>query len=232
MSIPKIKALRPIPLFIAIFIVLAALAVHAQTKTDLKSDSFLSAVVYSSGGIFANSVAVADVNGDGKPDLIVANGYDVDIPGNGGVGILLGNGDGTFQPAFVVDTGGRGSFGNSVAIADVNGDGKPDLVVVNMCIFSFCSEGSSVAVRLGNGNGTFQPVEAYRSGAGVGGGAWSVKVADVNMDGKLDLIVTNSDGSVGILLGNGDGTFQQAHTYGVNGVGINSVAVADVNGDG
>jgi hypothetical protein len=60
------------------------------------------------------------VNGDGKPDLVVAN--------EGAVGVLLGNGDGTFQAAVSYDSGG---LGNSVAVADVNGDGKPDVVVAS-----------------------------------------------------------------------------------------------------
>ena len=84
---------------------------------------FAPAVVYGSGGDFAYSVAVADVNGDGKPDLIVANEQ------SNSVGVLLGNGDGTFQTA--VTYGSGGDYPYSVAVADVNGDGKPDLLVAN-----------------------------------------------------------------------------------------------------
>lgn len=79
----------------------------------------LPAVNYNSGGIFATQIAVADVNGDLKPDLVVGNGYDESISGKGGVGVLLGNGDGTFQPAVTHDTGGPGSFANSVLVTDV-----------------------------------------------------------------------------------------------------------------
>ena len=203
---------------------------QAATTTYPQVTSFLPAVVYDSGGAFANAVAVADVNGDGKPDLLVGNGYDGGIPGNGGVGVLLGNGDGTFQPAVTHDTGGSGSFASSVAAADVNSDGKLDLVVVNSCGDSFCGggAGSSVAVLLGNGDGTFQPPVAYQSG----GFASSAQVADVNNDRKLDVLVANSDGSVGVLLGNGDGTFQNAQTYSSGGVGSDAVVVVDVNGDG
>ena len=70
------------------------------------------------------SVAVADVNGDGKPDLVVAN-Y-----GSNTVSVLLGNGNGTFQAQ---QTFATGTIPYSVAVADVNGDGKPDLVVANYC---------------------------------------------------------------------------------------------------
>jgi FG-GAP-like repeat/FG-GAP repeat len=223
----KLRILTSSALLAAIF------SVHfsrAQQTPGLRTVSFLPGVLYNSGGIFATSVAVADVNGDGKPDLLVGNGYDGTIPNNGGVGILLGKGDGTFQPAITHDTGGPGSFANSVVVADINGDGKADLIVVNSCGNSFCgpSSGSSVAVSLGNGDGTFQQAVAYNSG----GSAWSLKLMDVNHDSKLDIIVANANGSVGVLLGNGDGTFKKAETYASGGSGSYSIAVMDVNGDG
>ena len=68
-------------------------------------------------------MALADVNGDGKPDLVVANSYGADT-----VSVLLGNGNGTFQAQ---QTFATGSDPVSVAVGDVNGDGKPDLVVAN-----------------------------------------------------------------------------------------------------
>ena len=79
--------------------------------------------------MIAFSVAVADVNGDGKPDLVVANRNTMAAVGS--VGVLLGNGDGTFQAAVTYGSGGYQA--NSVAVADVNGDGKPDLLVANLC---------------------------------------------------------------------------------------------------
>ena len=226
---------------IALFTILIALAASAQQADTGRSPAtssaalfdagnplFLPAVNYNSGGIFATQVAIADVNGDGKPDLIVGNGYDGSIPGNGGVGVLLGNGDGTFQPVVTHDTGGAGSFANGVVVTDVNGDGKLDLVVANSCGDSYCLTGSTVAVLLGNGDGTFQPPVSYSPG----GAALSLEVADVNDDGKLDIVVANPDGFVGVLLGNGDGTFQPAQTYASGGTGSYSVAVLDVNSDG
>lgn len=185
------------------------------------SSPFLPAVVYQSGGYESNAVAIADVNGDGKPDLVVADSSICDGDcGDGVVGILLGNGDGTFQPAVVYD-GGPG-YAVGVAVADVNGDGKLDLVVANQ----------AVAVLLGNGDGTFQPGVAY----GLAGDAPvepnSVVVADVNGDGKPDLLVSLYGAQVDVLLGNGDGTFQPAVVYGPGCCGQGSLAVADVNGDG
>jgi hypothetical protein len=186
-------------------------------------------VPYASGGSISTSVAIADVNGDGKPDLVVTN-EEGQVFG-GLVDVLLGNGDGTLQPAVTYASGGGDAW--SVAIVDVNGDGKADLVVANVCSQSSCSTHGVVSVLLGNGNGTFQTAATYDSG---GFQAFSVAVADVNGDGKLDIAVANvASDNVGVLLGNGDGTFQPAVTYapgGILGQGPQSVALADVNGDG
>jgi hypothetical protein len=194
--------------------------------------TFRAAVSYNGGGIYPTSVAIGDVNGDGKPDLVVANVYQNDNDTNGGVSVLLGNGDGTFQAP--VNYGSGGDRALSVAVSDVNGDGKMDLVVANDCPnnSNYCgvySYPGVVSVLLGNGDGTFQTAVSYGSG---GDAAHSASVADVNGDGKLDIVVANLDSStVGVLLGNGDGTFQSAMTYGSAG-GAWSVAIGDVNGDG
>jgi len=154
---------------------------------------------------------------------------------DGNVGVLLGKGDGTFRPAVTYDSGA--SHAVSMAVGDVNGDGKPDLLVANYCASgSNCATGS-VGVLLGKGDGRFRAVVTYSSG---GYEAQSVAVADVNGDGKLDVLVANvicapsgcATGSVGVLLGNGDGTFQLAVTYDSGGFSAESVAVEDVNGDG
>jgi hypothetical protein len=85
----------------------------------------------SGGGFYATSVTAADVNGDGRPDLLVANEYDQKYNPGGSAGVLLGNGDGTFQAAVTYYSGGEAAL--SIAVADVNGDGRPDLVVANHC---------------------------------------------------------------------------------------------------
>ena len=212
--------------------------------------TFQSPTSYSSGGVYASGIAVADVNGDGKKDLVVTN-YCISgsssncangtfgMVADGSAGVLLGNGDGTFQPVVSYDSGGKTSW--AVAVADVNGDGKPDLVVTNACgNSSNCSTSDGlVGVLLGNGSGTFQTAVSYDSGGWYSEG---VAIADVNGDGKLDLLVTNyaaclngsicPNGSINVLLGKGDGTFQRALSYNSGASDTTSVAVADLNRDG
>jgi len=193
--------------------------------------TFQPAVTYGTGGTSTAGIAVADVNGDGRPDLLVINpcGWNQCTFVNnaeGTVGVLLGNGDGTFQPAVTYGTGGASTAG--IAVADVNGDGRPDLLVINPCGPEWCwadPEEGTVGVLLGNGDGTFQPVVTYPSG-GIGGTVTAgIAVADVNGDGKPDVVVPNycdycgGDGSVTVLLGNGDGTFRRAVSYDSGGGG-------------
>ena len=112
------------------------------------------------------------MNGDGKLDLVVANHV------SDTVSVLLGNGDGTFQPQ---TTYAAGSFPTSVAIGDVNGDGRPDLVVAN-------AQDGTASVLLGNGDGTFQTQTTVETGSW----SFSVAIGDVNGDGRPDLVFGNS----------------------------------------
>jgi len=196
--------------------------------------TFQSAQTYSSGGVVASSVAIADVNRDGNPDLLVANQCLNSSCTSGGVSVLLGKGNGTFRTAQSYATGGLTAV--SVAVGHFNGAKKIDLVVANECQSSGSCNGS-VGILLGNGNGTFQPVQTYASG---GASAVSVATGDFNGDGKNDLVVANQclsigscgNGNVGVLLGNGDGTFQPAQTYASGGNNTSAVAVSDLTGNG
>jgi hypothetical protein len=205
----------PRPLAALGLLLATAGAAHAQTPAA----TFAPAVTYGT-GTYSNprGIALADVNGDGKADILTANN---NAYGNGTAGVLLGNGNGTFQPTVAYSTGSHGLFG--IAAADVNRDGKPDLLTTN--------GNGTVGVLLGNGNGTFQPVLTYSTG---GSAAFGLAVADVNGDGKLDLLTANSSGNaVDVLLGTGTGTFGTVTTF---STGPNSnpraIAVADVNADG
>jgi len=158
-------------------------------------------------------MALADLNGDGKLDA-VASSY-----ANGTVSVLLGNGDGTFQPAQSFFAGARAS---SVAIGDFNGDNIPDLAVGH-----FTGSATTVSVLLGNGDGTFQGPMDYT----VGKQPIRVITADLNGDGILDLVAANNNSaSISVLLGNGDGTFQPNQDYAVGRSPI-GVTAADLNGD-
>jgi hypothetical protein len=170
-------------------------------------------------GLSPHALVVADVNGDGKPDLIVTNKRD------NTVSVLLNTAPGSTSLSFAAQVPvAAGSGLASVAVADVNGDGHPDLVVADESIGN--SRGG-VSVLRGNGDGSFQPLQTFATGS-----YGSVAVADVNSDGSLDLIATNSiSGGVSVLLGNGQGSFQQPRIIPTSRF-VQSVAVADVNGDG
>jgi Bacterial Ig-like domain (group 3)/FG-GAP-like repeat len=212
--------------------------------------TFKNVVSYSGVGNNAVSILIADVNGDHKPDVIVGNMSCSGIAQTC-VTVMLGNGDGTFKPATGYGSGGNieiwgGLIYLSMAVGDLNHDGKPDIVVANQCFSSTNCANGSVGVLLGNGDGTFQPLETYSSGAFLAG---DVVIADLNNDGRPDLIVTNcaklgsadcsghqqiGNGQVAVLVGNGDGTFQAAKTYssGATQGAWSQVVVADVNKDG
>jgi hypothetical protein len=163
------------------------------------------------------SLALGDVNGDGRPDLLTAN-YSANTGRPNTVSVLLGNGNGTFREKVNYPTGASPS---SVAVGDVNGDGKPDLFTANF-------DASSVSVLLGNGDGTFRTNVDYATNFS----SSSVAVGDLNGDGRPDLLTAASFGaSVSVLLGNGDGTFGAKVDY-PTGASPRSVATGDVNGDG
>lgn len=165
------------------------------------------------------SIAVGDFNGDGNLDLAEAGTFGSES----GVTILLGRGNGTFVDGETYPTD---TSPESMAVADLNADHKLDLVIAN-------SEGGSIDVLLGNGDGTFESAVPYP----ILFCTW-VTVADVNGDGKPDLVTaTDYDfahniSGAGIFLGNGDGTFQDPTYYQGNSYATSEVVVGDFNGDG
>lgn len=173
--------------------------------------TFAAPYSFASVGEYATSLALADVNGDEKPDVIVGT----DAPTNE-IDVFLNNGNGTFQAPKVIDDG---AF--NLAVADVNGDGKPDLVV---------ADGSGVNILLGYGDGTFKPEETFATSASV----TSVTVADLNGDGVPDIVATTYKfrvQEIDVLQGNGNGTFAMASTF-YGGYMPAQISVGDFNGDG
>ncbi len=194
--------------------------------------TFKPAVAYDTGAFGSSSFAVADVNGDGKPDLVVVScgaSGNTNCPNNGDavVTVLLSKGNGSFHLPAAYSAGASGFFSSSLLVKDVNGDGKPDLLVGNYCaiVDNNCVGNGSVGVLLNNGNGTFRDAVSYDAGGFESPS--SIALADLKGDGNLDLIVAN--GGTGVLLGNGDGTFQPVHNYFSTG---GTVVVTDATGDG
>jgi len=157
-------------------------------------------------GTSTTAVAVADLNGDGKADVVAG--------AQNPVHVLLGNGDGTLQSPKHF-----GSYGTSIAIADIDGDGKLDLAM---------AASGYVGVSLGDGLGAFGAPQYFAAGFNSN----SVAVADFNGDGKVDLVATNpASNTVSVLLGAGAGAFKPPLNA-VTAAGPFGVAVGDFNADG
>jgi hypothetical protein len=194
----------------------ARLALEALERRALPS--FITAPSYFVGPYSLTAVAAGDFNGDGRPDLVTADGTS-----QSAVSVLLGKGDGTFRAPMKFPAG---AAAYAVAVGDLNGDGRADLAVVNN------TNSGQLSVLLGTGNGAFGTPVSYV----VGPNPDAVAVADFNGDGRPDLVAASPgtypqyNGTVSVLLGKGDGTFQPAVAFGA-GYRPYSVAVGDVNGD-
>lgn len=154
------------------------------------------------------STAVADFNGDGYPDF-------ADIFGS--IQIWLGSHDGSFAKGKALTGGSGAGFG---ATGDLNNDGFADLITVN---------NTDLSVFLGHGDGTFVTAPSIALAAS------HVQLADLNHDGKLDIVAARrAVPGISVLLGNGNGTFAAPVVYGTSGFGAGAaqVAIGDFNSDG
>src|SRR5215207_1989344 len=177
--------------------------------------TFQSPVTYPVGSV-PWKIAVADFNGDSKPDVAVTNGG----TGSTSVSVLIGNGDGTLQAAVNSNVG---QLPRGIGVGDLNGDTKPDLVVAAV-------SAGAVVVLIGNGNGTFQGPVSYPTG---GTEPVNMALADFNGDDKLDVVAVAAihPHTFSILRGVGDGTLQAADVKAARNNSFTPIA-ADFDADG
>jgi hypothetical protein len=178
--------------------------------------TFQDRVLLNTGQSAISSFAVGDVTGDGKLDIVMS-GFGAPFGGTPSIGVMAGNGDGTFATAQLQEIG---VTANALALGDFNRDGKKDLAFAS----SFGS--TDLAPLLNTGGGTFgtapvSPTNILTSAAAVG---------DFNGDRKQDIVTTGIGGDAVVLLSNGDGTFRTDSTLTVPG-SPDSVVVGDFNGD-
>ena len=171
------------------------------------------------GGQFA---VAADFNADGKMDVAFTDNF-------ASVDVLLGQGNGSFQLPLSFPLSSSATYPSSLAVADFNGDGSPDLVVTES------NSVNTMAVLLNNGSGSFTVNQAYPLG---GFDTPTVVAGDFNSDGKADIVSSSfaaqsatGDGIIGVLLGNGDGSMEAAQQLTPAPV-PQSLVAADLNGDG
>jgi hypothetical protein len=184
-------------------------------------------VVQLPAGFEPASLAAADLNADGHTDLVVAD------EGNNSISVLLGNGDGTFQPRTDYATGNNPVF---VTFGDFNGDGALDIAVADNGAPTSSNTGNAVTIYFNQKNSQGTATGTFLAGStrdyAAGNGPTSIAVADYNLDGLADLAVADeTDNAVSVLLNLGGGLFATNVELPV-GTGPVSIATADFNADG
>jgi hypothetical protein len=175
-------------------------------------------------GINPDAIAVGDVNGDGKLDIIVVNHGNPKTSRFGTIGVLLGKGNGTFRKALQSNIGSV--FPTWLGVGDFNGDGHLDVVAV------VTGQAKMLSVFLGNGDGTFRTGASY----GIGPSFSAAVLGAFNNDGKPDVAemyyCSGGPCSVTVLLGNGDGTFKSGIVTPLPQTVPRVMVVGDFNSDG
>jgi uncharacterized protein (DUF2141 family) len=164
------------------------------------------------------AIAIGDLNGDRKLDLATANAYSAGTKAYA-ASVLLNRGDGSFRAPRDYRTG---TSPEAIAIGDVNGDRKLDLVTANDSV------PNTASVLLNTGRGRFRAKRDYR----IGPAPTAVAIGDLNGDGRLDLVTTNlgyAGNTVSVLTNRGKGSFRAKRDYRTGGT--NAVAIGDLNGD-
>jgi hypothetical protein len=180
--------------------------------------TFQNPVQLNVGPISVDSLVLGDFTGDGRLDIATSNAAP-SFSGGPTIGVLAGNGDGTFR---AVRTENVGVAGNALAAGDFRGDGKLGLVLAS-------DSGADLVTALpGNGDGTFATTPSVSAGSVLPS---AVAAGDFNGDGKPDLVATGIGGNAAVLLNNGNGTFHAGPTLPVSG-SPDAVVVGDFTGDG
>ena len=205
---------------ILVLVFVAATTVNCQAPSSRVTSSRATTDLRLPTGTAPGSVEIADFNGDGKPDIVVANEQ------SNNVTILLGDGKGGFTQA-KGSPFPAGHLPNDIAIGDFNRDGKLDLAIAN-------HEETHLTVLLGDGTGGFTPAPNSPLAVGVKPHVHGVATGDLNGDGNLDLVTDNwGNNQVAVLFGNGKGDFSTTGTFlDVGKMPYQRVRVGDVNGDG
>jgi hypothetical protein len=171
----------------------------------------------------AFSVAVGDLDGDGKADVVASHGTDfpVELRSVRAVSVFLNRGDGRLKPPKVYPTGKQGDIWGAMAVAigDLTADGKADIVSAN-------PGGHSVSVLVNSGRGQFLPAVNYA----IGREPWDIAIAELDGDGKPDIVTANQN-TVSVLLNSGDGTFENRMEF-PGGRDTWGSVVGDFNRDG
>ena len=227
------KALASVVMGALALVSIVCQPVESESGNGMKQPSF--AAAHGSPiavGPMAGEPAVADVNNDGNPDVLLACGTccgSEPSPLSGHVVVLLGDGKGNFKPAkdspIKVAPSAR-----KIAVGDVNKDGKADVLVAQHDTYE-------VTILLGDGRGGFKiaPNSPVMAGNGPRSHTHDIATADANGDGNLDILTTNAnDNTVSLLVGDGRGNFTLAPTSPIKAGRhpYDVVLPVDLNGDG